>query len=43
MKTSHFLQSKAGKFLLPFVVLLGIIYLVKVGYNFGQWLHLAIN
>jgi hypothetical protein len=43
MKLSHFLQSKAGKFLFPFVALIIVIGLVKAGYNFGQWLHLAIN
>ena len=43
MKLSHFLQSKAGKFLSPFVVLLIVISLLKVGYQFGQWLYIAIN
>ncbi|MDN3677434.1 hypothetical protein QWY90_08895 [Flavobacterium paronense] len=43
METQKFLKSKQFKILLPFVVILGIIILVRAGYDFGQWLHHFIN
>ena len=36
-------QSKMGKILLPLVVVLGIIYILKGGYAFGQWLYVLFN
>lgn len=39
MEKSNFLKSKEFHFLLPFVVILGIITIVKAGYAFGQWLQ----
>lgn len=43
MKTESFLKSREFKFLLPFIVVLGIIQLAKTGYIFGQWLHQIVN
>ena len=43
MERQNFFKSKYFKILIPFIVILGIIYLVKKGYHFGQWLHQAIN
>lgn len=39
MENTNFLKSKQFQFLLPFVVILGIITIAKAGYTFGQWLH----
>ena len=36
-------QSKMGKILLPLVVVLGIIYIFKGGYAFGQWLYVLFH
>ena len=43
MENQSFFKSKYFKFILPFVIVLGIIYLFKSGYKFGQWLYLMIN
>ena len=43
MEKSTFLKSKQFQFLLPFIVILGIIYLVKMGFAFEQWLYLLNN
>lgn len=43
MKTTAFLKSKQFQFLLPLVVILGIITIAKSGYDFGQWLQHVIN
>jgi len=43
METQNFFKSKQFKILVPFVVILGIIYLFKSGYVFGQWLHTVLN
>jgi len=43
MKKTTFLKSKQFQFLLPFVVILGIITIAKAGYDFGQWLQQFIN
>ena len=31
------------KILIPMLVVLGVIVIAKAGYDFGQWLHQAIN
>jgi hypothetical protein len=43
MELSIFLKSKSGNLLIPFLVILGIISLIKFGYKFGQWLFITIN
>lgn len=43
MEIQNFFKSKQFKFLIPFIVVLGIIYLAKTGYHFGQWLQLTLN
>jgi hypothetical protein len=43
MEKVTFLKSKQFQFLLPFIVILGVITIAKAGYDFGQWLHLFIN
>ena len=43
MKTQKNLKSNPFQFLTPFVVLLGVYFLFKSGYSFGQWLYQTIN
>lgn len=43
MKTNPLLKTNFFKFVLPFVILLSIIYLFKYGYQFGQWLDQITN
>ena len=43
METQNFLKSKQFKILLPFIVILGVITIVRAGYEFGQWLQHTIN
>lgn len=43
MDTTAFLKSKQFKILFPFTVILGVIILVRTGYEFGQWLHQVMN
>ncbi len=43
MEIQNFLKSKQGKFLWGMILILSIVYIVKSGYLFGQWLHEAIN
>jgi hypothetical protein len=43
MKTQSFFQSKMFKILFPFVIILALIYIVKSGYHFGQWLYDVLN
>lgn len=43
METQNFFKSKQIKMLIPFIVVLGIIYLAKTGYHFGQWLQQILN
>jgi hypothetical protein len=41
METQNFFKSY--KILLPFIVIIGIITIVKAGYHFGQWLYQIVN
>lgn len=43
MENSNFLKSKQFQFLFPFVVILGIISILKAGYAFGQWFYQMIH
>lgn len=43
METQNSFKSKIYKILIPFVVVLGSIYLLKSGYDFGQWLKNLLN
>jgi len=43
MKANLLSKSKASKFLLGMLVVLGIISLAKFGYIFGQWLQQVIH
>jgi heme/copper-type cytochrome/quinol oxidase subunit 3 len=43
METQKFLKSKQFKMLLGLTIVLGIIFIARAGYDFGQWLHQAIN
>lgn len=44
MTTSHSTRQKTFmKILIPIVVVLGVIIIAKAGYDFGQWLHQAVN
>lgn len=43
MESKENFKSKFIKILVPFVIILGVIYLVKYGYYFGQWIHKIFN
>ena len=43
MKSPSTSENKWVKILIPLVVVLGAIYLIKSGYHFGQWLHIALH
>lgn len=43
MGTKNVSKSKASKFLLGMIIVLGAISLAKFGYMFGQWLYQQIH
>lgn len=43
MEIQSFLKSKYSKFIIGIIAVIGIIYLAKSGYLFGQWLYKAFN
>jgi hypothetical protein len=44
MTASNSTRQKAFmKILIPMIVVLGVIIIAKAGYDFGQWLHQAVN
>jgi hypothetical protein len=43
MKLQSLFQSKMGKILFSFAIVLLVILLAQSGYKFGQWLYIALH
>ncbi len=43
MKKDDLLKSKVLKFLIPLVIICGVITIFKGGFNFGQWLYILLH
>lgn len=43
MKIKEFVKSTPFKFILPIIVIWGMITIFKQGVSFGAWLHALIN
>jgi hypothetical protein len=43
MKKEDLLKSKVIKFLIPLVIIGGVITIFKSGYHFGQWMYILLH
>jgi nitrate reductase NapE component len=43
MKKEDLVKSKVIKFLIPLVIIWGVITIFKGGFNFGQWLYVLLH